>query len=135
MDMFEAYGHAIAALALWSVLHLVLGMLSTRGRTPQNRCECGKPKRDYSSVVYRRERAFMNSLEGAGPFIAVTVAAILAGASPFLVNLFASLYLVARVAVAIVHIRTESHAMRSLFFVIGLFSILAQALVVLGAVF
>lgn len=135
MEIFAAYSHAIAALALWALLVCVLSMVSTVGRTADARCDCGKPKRDYSDPAYRRERAFMNAIEGAGPYIAVTVAAILSGANPFWVNLFASVYVVARIAMAIVHIKTENQPMRSLFFVIGLISVLAQAINALIAVF
>lgn len=131
----EVYGHAIAALVIWAVMLCVLAMLSTLGRTAENRCTCGSPKRDYSDIVYRRHRAFMNAIEGAGPFLAVTVAAILIGAAPFWVNLFASVYVVARICMAVVHIATVIEPLRSLFFVIGLASILAQAVTVLRAVF
>lgn len=134
MEIFEPYGHALAAMALWAVMVFVLSALSTVGRTAEARCDCGKPKRDYSDPVYRRERAFMNAIEGAGPFVAVTVAAILSGGTPFVVNLLASVYLVARIAMAFVHIRTENQKMRSVFFMIGMLSILAQAIVVLRAV-
>lgn len=58
MEQFDAYSHAIASLALWALMSLVLGALSTIGRTAENRCACGQPKRDYSDVVYRRGRAF-----------------------------------------------------------------------------
>lgn len=135
MEMFVAYNHAIAALALWAVLVCVLSMVSTVGRIAEARCDCGKPKRNYSDPAYRRERAFMNAVEGAGPYIAVTVAAILCGANPLWVNVFASVYVVARIIMAVVHIKTENQPMRSLFFVIGLFSVLAQAVNVLIAVF
>lgn len=135
MDMFAAYSHAIASLALWAILVCVLAAYSTIGRKPENRCDCGKPKRDYSDPVYRRERAFMNAVEGGGPFVAVTVAAVLIGGVPFWVNLFASVYLVARVAMAVVHIVTENQPMRSLFFAIGLLSLLAQSVLVLLAAF
>ncbi|MEP1766426.1 MAG: MAPEG family protein [Sulfitobacter sp.] len=118
--MFEPYSHAIAALVLWALLLQVLGMLSVVGRQAETRCECGKPKRNYADPVYRRERAFMNAVEGSGPFIAVTVAAILSGAVPFAVNLLASLFIVARLCMAFVHIKTENQPMRSMFFVVGL---------------
>lgn len=135
MDIFAPYAHAIAALALWALLVCVLSMLSTVGRAAENRCDCGKPKRDYSDPVYRRERAFMNAVEGGGPFIAVTVAAMLAGGSVFWVNLFASLYVVARLAMAVVHIKTENQPARSICFVVGLVCIIALAVIVLFAVF
>ena len=133
--MFEAYSHAIAALALWGILGSVLGANSTRGRTAENRCDCGKPKRNYDDRWYRSERAFMNAVEGSGPFIAVTVAAILIGGAPFWVNLFASLFIVARVGMAVVHIATVNQAARSLCFMVGLLTILAQAILVLKAAF
>ena len=60
MESFAAYSHALTALAFWAILISVLGALSTMGRTPEGRCDCGKPKRNYDDVVYRRERAFMN---------------------------------------------------------------------------
>jgi uncharacterized MAPEG superfamily protein len=135
MEMFDAYSHAIAALALWAVLVCVLSMLSAGARGAKETCACGKPKRDYSDPAYRRERAFMNAIEGGGPFVAVTVAAILIGASAFWVNLFASLYLVARIAMAVVHIGTLNQPLRSVCFVIGLVNVLALAVLVLRAAF
>lgn len=135
METFALYSHAIAALALWAILVSVLGALSTRGRTAERRCECGKPKRDYNDVVYRSERAFMNAVETAGPFIAATLAAILIGAAPFWVNLFASIFIAARIIMAVFHIATINQSMRSLFFTIGFVSILALALLALVATF
>ena len=132
---FDAYSHALAALALWAVLVSVLGMVSTRGRSPENRCDCGKPKRDYANPVYRAERAFMNAVEVSGPFVAATVAAVLTGAAPFVVNLLASLFIVVRVAMAYVHIRTENQSARSACFAAGLLCILALAVMAVVAAF
>ena len=135
MDQFSLYSHAIVSLALWALLVAILSALSTRGRTPENRCDCGKPKRDYANQWYRSERAFMNAVETSGPFIAATLAAILAGAAPFWVNLFASLFIVARVSMAVVHIRTENQPMRSACFAVGLFCVLALILMAIVAAF
>ena len=120
MESFAAYSHALTALAFWAILISVLGALSTMGRTPEGRCDCGKPKRNYDDVVYRRERAFMNAIEASGPFLASTLAAVLLGAPVFWVNLFAALFVVVRVAMAVVHIGTTNQPMRSLFFMLGL---------------
>ena len=128
MEAFEAYSHALAALALWSLLVLALSGLSTRGRTAENRCECGKPKRNYANVVYRTERAFMNAVETSSPFVAATVAAILAGATPIWVNLVASIFLLSRLAMAAVHIGTENQPMRSATYVVGWACIIVLAL-------
>ncbi|WP_037227041.1 MAPEG family protein [Roseobacter sp. GAI101] len=135
MDAFAAYSHALASLALWGVMISVLGAFSTRGRSAENRCDCGKPKRNYDDPAYRSERAFMNAVESSGPFIAVTVAAVLLGAAPFWVNVFASVFIVARLAMAFVHIRTTNQPMRSVFFGVGLLCILALAILALGAAF
>ncbi len=135
MESLAVYGHAIASLGLWAILVSVLAALSTTGRVAENRCDCGKPKRNYDDPVYRRERAFMNAVEGSGPFIAATVAAILIGAAPFWVNLFAAAFIVARVVMAVAHIATTSHPMRSLFFMIGLLCILAQAVLAIATAF
>ena len=53
MEIFEPYGHALAAMALWAVIVFVLSALSTVGRTAEARCDCGKPKRDYSDPEWR----------------------------------------------------------------------------------
>lgn len=116
---FGAYSHAIAALALWGLLMQVLALWSTRGRTPENRTESGLPKRNYAEPSYRAHRAFANAIESTGPFIAGTVAAILAGAAPFWVNLFASVFIVARLAMAYVHIATENQNARSACYVLS----------------
>ena len=135
MEQFSQYGHAIVSLALWALLVVILSALSTRGRTAENLCECGKPKRDYSNVVYRRERAFMNAVETSGPFLAATMAAILAGAAPFWVNLLASVFLVSRIVKAVVHIRTENQPLRSASFMVGWVCIILLAGMAVFAVF
>lgn len=134
MEAFATYSHAITSLALWALLVSVLGAVSTRGRTPENRSECGKPKRNYDDPWYRSERAFMNAVETSGPFIASTVAAILIGASPFWVNLFASVFIIARIVMGYVHIRTTNQAARSICFSVGLVCILGLVvLTIVGA--
>jgi uncharacterized MAPEG superfamily protein len=133
MTEFAAYSHAIASLGLWAILSIILSGVSLRGRTPEGRCDCGKPKRDYTDRVYRADRAFMNAVENSGPFVAATVAAMLAGAAPFWVNVFASVFLVSRIAMAIVHIGTENQPLRSAMFVIGWVCMIALALMAVVA--
>jgi len=130
---FNPYSHALAALALWAILMTILGMLSVIG-APKARTESGLPVRDYSDPAYRRHRAFQNAIETTGPFVAATLAAILTGGSPFWVNLLASVFLAARIAIAAVHIRTEIQPLRSAFWAVGLLCMLALALIaVFGA--
>ncbi len=127
MEAFDAYSHALASLALWSLISIALGMLSTIGRNAENTCACGQPKRDYSSIVYRRGRAFGNAIEMSGPFIGATVAAILTGAAPFWVNVFASVFVVSRIVTAVVHIGTQNQPARSVTWMVGWICVIAMA--------
>ncbi len=123
MTPFAPYAHAIASMAGWGLLMVVLTVLSVIG-SPRGRTPGGLPVRDYSDPFYRRDRAFRNAVETTGPFLAVTVAAILVGASPFWVNLLASVFLVARIAVAAVHIGTTIEPLRSAFWSVGMLCVL-----------
>jgi len=135
MEQFAAYGHAIASLAIWALIVTALMGLSTRGRNAEDRAVCGKPKRNYDNQWYRSERALMNAVEMSGPFIGATVAAILAGASPFWVNVLAAVFVVSRIATAVVHIWTTNQPMRSLFWAVSFFIVLAMAILALIGVF
>jgi uncharacterized MAPEG superfamily protein len=135
MEIFAPYGHAIASLALWAVIISVLSMLATRGLTAENRCACGKPKRNYDDPAYRSHRAFLNALEASGPFIAAVLAAMLSGASPYWVNLLASVFVVSRIAVAFVHIATTNQPMRSAIWSVGFLCILGLVITALLGVF
>ena len=135
MEYLSAYSHAIAALALWSLIASALVPVSVQMRAGGQTCDCGKPKRDYSDRGYRAERALMNAVEASGPFIAATVAAILADASPFWVNLLASLFIVARIAMACVQIGTTNGTLRSACWAVGMLCSIALALIALVAAF
>ena len=135
MEAFDAYSHAIASLALWPFIQIVLSMLSNVGLSAENRTDNGMPKRDYADPAYRRSRAFGNAIEMSGPFIAATVAAILAGASPFMVNVLASVFVVSRIVTAVVHIRTENQMMRSLTWMVGLICVVILAIMAVLAAF
>jgi uncharacterized MAPEG superfamily protein len=132
--LFEPYAHALAALAFWAVLMIVLAILSTT-LTPRARAESGHPVRDYADPAYRRHRAFQNALEAATPFVAATLAAILTGAGPFLVNLLASVFVLARIATAAVHIGTENQPARSATWSVGHLCILGLAVMAIWGAF
>lgn len=134
MEVFDAYSHALASLGGFAFLVMVLGAMSLSGRTPENRCACGQPKRDYDDVVYRRGRAFLNAVEAIGPFIAALLAAMLTGGSPFWVNLLASVFLLARIAMAAVHIGTTNQGLRSATWAVGTLCVAGLALIgIVGA--
>ena len=134
ITLFAPYAHTLAALALWAILQLGLAGVSTMGKA-RARSAGGLPVRDYSDPAYRRHRAFPNATESSGAFVAAAVAAMAAGGDPFWVNLLASAFVAARVAVAAVHIGTEIQWLRSLFWTVGLLCILALAGIALAGAF
>ncbi len=105
MEQFAAYGHAIVAMAGTAIFGLLLSPLSAMRKTKIGLAPGSEPEADYSSSVYRWHRCYANLSETMGYFLAVTVAAMLAGASPFWVNLLASIFFVSRLVLAFVHIR------------------------------
>ncbi len=136
--MFEEYGHAVASLALWAVIMLSLSPISVQARTEAARAECGRPKRDYDDRGYRADRALMNAVEATGPFVAATLAAMFAGASPFWVNLLASVALVARIVMLVIHLRgigKPNAGPRSIFYVLGWACMFILGLIALVAAF
>ncbi len=135
MQAFDAYSHALASFGGFALLLIVLSALSTIGRNAENRTASGAVKRDYDDVVYRRGRAFMNAVEAGTPFVAATLGAILVGASPFFVNLLATVFLLARVATAFVHIRTTNQTLRSATWAVGVICVVILAVMtILGAI-
>ncbi len=104
MDGFDAYAHAIAALALMGVVVLLLGPVSALKKQAMGLAPGATPPEDYANAAYRWHRAYGNASDSLGVFIAVTAAAILAGASPFWVNWLASIFIVARVVMLVLHV-------------------------------
>ena len=123
---FAPYSHAIASLGIWSLLTIALIPLSIAG-TARARSDSGHPVRDYGDPMYRRHRALQNSMEAAGPFLAATTAAILGGAPPFWVNLLVSVFVLARIATAVVHVATEIQWLRSATWAVGMFCLACLA--------
>jgi len=105
MESFAEYGHAIASLGLFTLVVMIMSPISSLKKTGIDLPAGGTPENAYDDPVYRWNRAYLNACETIGAFAACTVAAILAGADPFWVNLFASVFLIARVLHAFVHIR------------------------------
>ncbi len=138
MDVFAPYGHAIVAMALIGLFGLVMGPLVGRQKAMQGLPPGATPQADYSASAYRWHRAYLNLTESMGFFIAVTLAAILAGASPFWVNLLASVFLVARIAMTVIHVGGLGRAdmsLRSVAFGAGLFACVILAMLAIAGVF
>jgi uncharacterized MAPEG superfamily protein len=105
MEQFSAYGHAIVAMAAVGMMHMIMGPLSAMKKTKLGLAPGATPEQDYDSATYRWHRAYGNLSETVGTFVAVTVAAMLAGANPFWVNLLAAVFFLSRIVMAVVHIK------------------------------
>jgi len=138
MEQFAQYAHAIVALAATAVIGLIISPLSAMKKASADLAPGCEPEADYSNEVYRWHRAYCNLSETIGFFAAVLIAAVLAGASPFWVNLLASVFFVSRLVHAFVHIKgigKPNTGARSFSYVAGWLVCLILAVMAILAVF
>ncbi|MFU1476551.1 MAPEG family protein [Roseovarius sp. C7] len=102
-ELFAPYAHAIAAMAGMGLMVLILAPITGRMKAKLGLAPGAEPEADYANAAYRWHRAYGNAAESAGSFALVTLAAILAGASPVWVNWLASLFFLARLVLVVVH--------------------------------
>jgi len=105
MEQFAEYGHALVSIALFGAVLLALSPFIALAKGSAGVESGGTPPEDYTNKTYRLHRAYQNGAETLPVFIAVTIVAIAAGASPFWVNLLASLVLVSRLLMLFLHLR------------------------------
>ena len=138
MEQFAEYGHAIVSVAAFALIGLILSPVSAARKANEQMEPGAMPKEDYSSLTYRLCRAHQNAIEMVGLYTAVTFAAILAGASPFWVNLLASLFLASRIIMAFVHIQgigKPQQGPRTLLYVVGWACCVVLGILAIVAVF
>lgn len=138
MEQFTQYGHAIASVALFALIALILNLFVGLMRAKAGLAPGEMPRADYSDRTYRIARSYQNTVEMVGVFAAVTAAAVLAGAPPFWVNLFASIALLARIAMIYVHIQgigKPEGGPRTMLFVVGWLMMILLALMAFVAAF
>jgi uncharacterized MAPEG superfamily protein len=105
VEAFAPYGHALLSVALYGLVAQVLNALTGIRKGAENRAPGETIKADYANPSYRLDRTYMNAIEMMVFYVGLVFAAILAGASPFWVNLLASLGVVLRLAVTFVYLR------------------------------
>ena len=105
METFAVYGHAIVSLVLFAGIVMALSPFAALKKQGAGLAPGATPGEDYADPAYRLHRAYLNGAETLPVFATVTLAAILTGVSPFWVNLLASLVLVTRLAMLVVHLR------------------------------
>ena len=138
MENFSAYGPALISLAAVGLFGLMLSPLSALKKQAAGLITGASPSQDYADPAYRWDRAHLNLIETYGYFAGITVAAILAGVSPFWVNLLAVIFLVTRLIVAVVHVRgigQQANGPRTMIYVAGWFCALALAVLTIYAVY
>ena len=138
MEQFAQYGHAIVSMVGVAIFGLLVNPLTATKKMGQGLAAGGTPKGDYDDPVYRLNRAYLNLTEIMGFFVACVVGAILAGVSPFWVNLLASIFLISRIVLFFVHTRAigpMNFGPRTFTFVIGWACCLILALMTIWAVF
>lgn len=139
MEIFADYSHAIVSLAIFALVALVLSPMAGLARNRAGAAAGALPPADYSNRDFRICRAYQNTAESAGIFAVVVGAAILAGASPFWVNLLASLTAISRIAMVYVHIQgyggTKEPGPRTMLYVFGWAMMLLLAILAIVAAF
>lgn len=122
MEVYAEYSHAIASLVIFTLIVLFMSPFTALAKQGKGLAPGATPEQDYADKAYRLNRAYLNGTETLPAFLSVTVAAILLGASPFWVNLLASIALIARVVMLVIHLRgigKQNAGLRSIFYVVG----------------
>ncbi len=122
MEVYGQYSHAIASLVIFTLIVLFMSPFSALAKAGKGLAPGATPDQDYADKAYRLNRAYLNGAETLPAFLTVTMAAILLGVSPFWVNLLASLALVARIAMLVVHLKgigRPHSGLRSVLYVVG----------------
>ncbi|MDW4496893.1 MAPEG family protein [Sulfitobacter sp. D35] len=138
MEILAPYSHAAVSLALYALIALLLAPLAGIARDRAGVTPGQRPPADYARKGYRISRAHANAAENAGIFAAVIAAAVLTGAAPFWVNLFASLAVLARVVMVWVHVQgigSANMGPRSFAYVFGWLMMLLIAIMAVFAGF
>jgi uncharacterized MAPEG superfamily protein len=139
MDQFAAYGHAVVSVAVYAVIANVLNAAVGITKGSANLAPGGDfDPADYSNANWRLDRTYQNTIEMGGFYFAVVFAAILAGASPFWINLLASIGLLTRLGMIFVYLRGIGKAyggLRTRLAIIASLANLAMAILAVVAVF
>ncbi|MEX0304631.1 MAG: MAPEG family protein [Leisingera sp.] len=138
MEAFSEYSHALASLVVFTLITLALSPFSALAKQKAGLAPGATPQEDYAEKAYRLNRAYLNGCETLPAFLTVTLVAVLAGAAPFWVNLLASMALVSRIVMILIHLQGSGKphgGLRSIFYVIGWACMAGLALMALVAVF
>ena len=122
MELFDPYSHAIVSLAAVALISLLQNLHVGLRRGKEGLAPDAKIPDSYDSAFFRIYRTYANGTEAHPVFAITVIAAILAGASAFWVNLLASLFLLLRLGYWWVYVSGtgKPHAgLRSFVFIAG----------------
>ncbi len=102
---FSQYWVTLLSIIAYAVVAMALSPMAGSAKSVAGVAPGAVPEQDYSLYVYRIHRAHANATETLPIFLAVTIVAMLAGASAFWVNLFAALAVLARFVMVFVHVK------------------------------
>lgn len=105
MQDFASYGWALAAVAVYGVMAQVLNAATGIKKGALKMVPGAHHAPDFSNPAYRLDRTYMNSVEAMVYYSALVLTAIMAGASPLWVNLFAVIGLLLRVGANVMYLR------------------------------
>lgn len=105
MQDFASYGWALAAVALYAVMTQVLNAATGIRKGKLKMVPGAHHEPDFNNPAYRLDRTYMNSVEMMVFYTALVLTAIMAGASPLWVNLFAVAGLLLRITANILYLR------------------------------
>lgn len=138
MEVFADYGHAVASVMVFTLVVLFLAPFTALAKAGKGLAPGATPDQDYGDKAYRLNRAYLNGTETLPAYAAVVVAAILMGASPFWVNLLASIALLARLVMLFVHLRgigQPNNGLRSILYVVSWVCMFVMGIMALVAAF
>ncbi|WP_424986047.1 MAPEG family protein [Microbulbifer sp. S227A] len=104
MEAFQPYAPALASVVLFALVVMLFSPLSAIQKGKQGLAPGAEPAADYGNPAYRLHRVFQNGTDTLGFFVATAGVAILAGASPFWINLLSGLVLITRLVMIALHV-------------------------------
>ena len=137
MEAFAAYGQALASIAVFVILVMLMSPITALKKTGEGMPPGATPHNAYEDGTYRWNRAYLNATENFGVVVGAVMVAILAGVDPWWVNTLALVFLIARVLHAVVLIAgigPQNYGPRTLAYVVSWACCIVLAVMALAAV-
>ena len=97
MENIAAYGPAIIAILVYTLITLLQGAIVGAKKATANMTPGGDPENNYDDALFRINRAHQNAVESLAPITIALLACVLTGVSAWWVNILLALFVVIRV--------------------------------------